>query len=359
MISYQKLPRWVKIGLTFPLVFLNGWLAVILYQSLEPISSIVIAACLITFLLYYPITLLEQRGLQRAWAIASVLVLAIVLVSVLSLWLLPIVFQQLEEFSDRLPAWLEEVQQQVASLDKIPIFQSIPVDLNHLTAELTSQVSQTLQLASSQIIILSFDIVNSALNLLLILTLTIFLVFSGKPLWRGLLNWLPTPWNAQVPDSLSQSFEAYFGGQAIIATIQSVALMTVFLLLQIPFGLLFGLVIGLASLFPFGGSLSIALISSLLAVQNIWLGLKVLLVAIAAGQIIENVIAPRLIGGMTGLNPAVVFISLLTGAKVGGILGILLAVPIAGFIKRMTDNLSSADTEALVVMSPTKQVEAE
>jgi predicted PurR-regulated permease PerM len=112
----------------------------------------------------------------------------------------------------------------------------------------------------------------------------------------------------------------------------------VFLLLQIPFGLLFGLTIGFASLIPFGGTLTVIVISSLLALQNIWLGLKVLLVAIVVGQIIDNAIAPRLMSGMTGLNPAVVFISVLTGSQLGGLLGLLLAVPIAGFIKRIADS---------------------
>lgn len=171
MISYQKLPQWFKVGLTFPLVFLNGWLIILLYQFLQPISSVIIAACLFTFLLDYPITFLEQRGLQRVWAIGLVLVLAIVLVGILSLGLLPIMFQQLDEFGNRLPAWLEEAQQQISNLTKITIFQNLPVDLNNLKAEVTNQVSQILQLASSQIITFAFDTINSALNLLLILTL--------------------------------------------------------------------------------------------------------------------------------------------------------------------------------------------
>jgi predicted PurR-regulated permease PerM len=59
MLSYQKLPQWLKVSLTFPLIFLNGWVILLLYHSLQPISSIVIAACLVTFLLEYPIVFLE------------------------------------------------------------------------------------------------------------------------------------------------------------------------------------------------------------------------------------------------------------------------------------------------------------
>ncbi len=338
MLSYQKLPQWLKFSLTFPLVFLNGWLIVLLYHSLQPISSIVIAACLVTFLLDYPIAFLERRGLPRVWAIGLVLAIAIVLVGAVGFGLLPIVFRQLEEFVNRLPAWFAAAQQQVSNLSTLPIFQDIPIELTNLTTGLSDRVTQALQLASRKAIFLALDTINSALNLLLILVLTILLVFNGETLWKGLWSWFPSPWNERIQDSLRQSFQSYFAGQAIVSTIQGVALMTVFLLLQIPFGLLFGLTIGFASLIPFGGTLTVIVISSLLALQNIWLGLKVLLVAIVVGQIIDNAIAPRLMSGMTGLNPAVVFISVLTGSQVGGLLGLLLAVPIAGFIKRIADS---------------------
>ena len=357
MLSYQKLPQWLKFCLTFPLIFLNGWLILLLYHSLQPISSIVIAACLVTFLLDYPIVFLERSGLQRTWAIGLVLAIAIVLVGTISFGLLPIVFRQLEEFVNRLPAWLTAAQEQVSQIGTLPIFQNIPIDLTNLTAGLTERVTSAVQLASRKAIFLALDTINSALNLLLILVLTILLVFSGESLWNGLWSWLPEPWNERIQDSLRQSFQSYFAGQAIVSTIQGVSLMTVFLLLQIPFGLLFGLTIGFASLIPFGGTLTVMIISSLLALQNIWLGLKVLLVAILVGQTIDNVIAPRLMSGMTGLNPAVVFISVLTGSQVAGLLGLLLAVPMAGFIKRIADRFRSSDPNSLVVNSP-QSVEA-
>jgi hypothetical protein len=41
------------------------------------------------------------------------------------------------------------------------------------------------------------------------------LVFSGESLWRGLWSWLPAPWNERIQDSLRQSFQSYFAGQAL------------------------------------------------------------------------------------------------------------------------------------------------
>jgi predicted PurR-regulated permease PerM len=65
----------------------------------------------------------------------------------------------------------------------------------------------------------------------------------------------------------------------------------------------------------------------------VWLGLRVIIAAAIVQQILENLIAPRIIGSVTGLNPLWVFLSILTGAKIGGLLGVVVAVPTAAVIK--------------------------
>jgi predicted PurR-regulated permease PerM len=74
------------------------------------------------------------------------------------------------------------------------------------------------------------------------------------------------------------------------------------------------------------------------------LGLKVLLAAIVIGQINDNIIAPRLVGNMTGLNPVWIIISLFIGGKLGGVLGLLIAVPCASVVKIVVDTLRSEQT---------------
>lgn len=76
-----------------------------------------------------------------------------------------------------------------------------------------------------------------------------------------------------------------------------------------------------------------AIVSVLTALKSIWLGGRVLAVALVIAQIVDNAIAPSLIGGFTGLNPVWILISLLVGAKLGGVLGLVVAVPIASCLK--------------------------
>jgi predicted PurR-regulated permease PerM len=71
----------------------------------------------------------------------------------------------------------------------------------------------------------------------------------------------------------------------------------------------------------------------LVALRDFWLGAKVLALAVLVQQIIENLIAPRVLGSVTGLSPVWVFMSILAGARIGGLLGVVVAVPTAVVLK--------------------------
>jgi predicted PurR-regulated permease PerM len=120
------------------------------------------------------------------------------------------------------------------------------------------------------------------------------------------------------------------------------ALIPTFLWLKVPFGLLFGLSIGIMALVPFGGSVGIALTTTLVALQDFWMGVRVLIAAVIVQQILENLIGPRILGSFIGLNPVWVLISVLTGARIGGLLGVIVAVPTAVVIKTALSALRSS-----------------
>jgi predicted PurR-regulated permease PerM len=89
------------------------------------------------------------------------------------------------------------------------------------------------------------------------------------------------------------------------------------------------------ALVPFGGSVGIALVTLLVALRDIGLGVKVLAASLLVQQILENLVAPRVLGSVTGLNPVWIFVSILTGARVGGLLGVIVAVPTAVVLKNI------------------------
>lgn len=90
---------------------------------------------------------------------------------------------------------------------------------------------------------------------------------------------------------------------------------------------------GIFDLIPgIGATLGIGLVALILLPQGIWLSLKVLVSCILLQQVEENLLMPRIMQDSLNLNPVVMFFALLVGARVAGLLGIFLAIPVAGVI---------------------------
>ena len=107
----------------------------------------------------------------------------------------------------------------------------------------------------------------------------------------------------------------------------------VFILLQVPFPLVLSLIIGVIDAVPgIGATLGIGTVFLILLTQDVLLAFKVLVASIILQQIQDNLISPRVMQNSVNVNPVVTFFALLVGAKIAGLLGIFLAVPIAGLV---------------------------
>jgi predicted PurR-regulated permease PerM len=350
--SITKLPlsRLVSWGLLFPIIFLNGWLLLVLAQELQPLLSILIAATLLAFLLDYPIRFLMGRGVSRGIAIGLVLLLFLLVLVVLGLFLIPLILKQANELLTKLPEWIKSGQQQLISLEDWAIAQQLQIDLSGAINQLVARLTTGLRALTSQAFGIVFGAIGSVVNVFLTLVFTIFLVLRGEKLWAGILGWFPSQWNVLIRESLPENFERYIAGQVTIAAIVGLVQTTTLVILRVPLPQLFGIGIGVATLIPFGGTVTIITVSSLLALQNFWLGFKVLLVAISINWAIENILAPRVVGELTGLNPVWMLISLDLGLKLGGALGLVIAVPIASFIKATVDTIRTSRPASQMVL---------
>ncbi|NCQ70654.1 MAG: AI-2E family transporter [Microcystis aeruginosa L111-01] len=352
---FKQLPRWLRLSLVFPLLFLNGWLLFQLFSYLEPLVSIFVTASLLAFVLDVPIKLLQRRGVNRSGSIAIVFLIALLILIVLGLILIPQIVEQLSSLINSLPQWIESGTEQIQNLEKWDKTQKYAIYIEQSITQLSERLTNVLQTLSTQLLSFVLGTINSILNILFVLVLTVFLVLYGEQIWEGIFSWIPSPWNFKLRTIIRQTFETYFAGQTILAGILSLAQIFVFVILKVDYALLFGVAIGLTTLIPFASAFTIIGISTLLMFQDFWLGLKVLTLTIIVGQINDNVIAPRLMGGMIGLNPVWIILSLFIGGKVAGILGLLIAVPIASVLKSTIDIIRSQqrEKEPVVILEET------
>ena len=335
--SLTNLPKWLNIGLAFPVILLNGWLLIQFINYFQPLVSVISVAILLAFVLDYPIQLLQKRGVPRILAVVVVLLLSIIILGAVGVILLPLILEQLNELANLLPYWIESATQQIEALQNWAATQQLPVNLSGLAGEILGKISSQLQSFTGKILGFAFDTIGNLLNLLITIVLTIYLVLNGESLWNGIYLWFPPETAKKVRELLREDFNNYFIGQATLGAILAVSITLAFVVLRVPLSLLFGIGIGLFSLFPFGTGIGIGIVSLLITLKDFGLGLEVAAIGVAIDQINSNIIAPRILGNLTGLNPVWVVISLLIGAKLGGVLGLLVAIPLASFIKDIAD----------------------
>ena len=262
------------------------------------------------------------------------------------LTLVPILLKQLNELTGRLPIWIQSGSQQLQIFNNWLVAQNIPLDLSGLTAQFANLLPNQLRVLPNQVLEFVLGVAGSVVELVLTAVFTLYLLLHGNEFWHGLLRWLPRDIGRQIHQALRQQFRNYFIGQAAIAMLMGSVLTLAFFWLKIPFWLVFGVGIGATVLIPFGDFLGIGIVSFIVALKSIWLGVEVLAISILVDQIIDQIISPRILGKFVGLNPIWVLLALLIGAQIGGVLGLVIAVPLAGSIKRVGDTLQPAEVTA-------------
>ncbi|MEM9150072.1 MAG: AI-2E family transporter [Cyanobacteria bacterium P01_F01_bin.3] len=329
----NRLPRWMVWGLALPLLALNGWVALLIFEFFRSQFTIFLTATLLSFVLNYPVQLFSRFRLPRSLSILLVLLCTFSFLGVLGVILVPPLVEQLNELSGRLPAWIDSGSSQFVAFQNWAVSLNLPIDLASLAVQLQTKITSQIQSISASVLGLLPDAISGVVDLGLTIVLTFYLLLHGERLWDGIFEWLPDEWNDHARPLIKQNFQNYFLGQATVALMMGTAMTIAFVLIRVPFGLLFGIAVGVMALFPFGPALSITIISFLTALKSIWLGVRVVTVAAIIDQVVENAIAPQLIGGFVGLNPVWILVSLLLGTKIAGFLGLIVAVPVASSIK--------------------------
>ncbi|MUG98147.1 AI-2E family transporter [Scytonema sp. UIC 10036] len=340
-ISLKKLLQLLILTLIFPLLFLNGWLAFRFFHYFQPVVTTLILATLLSFILNYPVSILEKQGIKRNYAVTLVFIVTLIILLALGLTLIPIISQQFNEMDAVLPEWLDSSEQKFKSLNNWTVSHGFNWNLNQVFTQIANRLPDELEYLVDKLFRLVIETLDSISEALVTVVLTFYLLLDGGKIWEGIFKKLPLNFGQQLKQSIQQNFQNYLIGQIALGLLMGFSLTLVFLLLNVQFALLFGLGVGILSLIPFGDVASLAIVTLIILSHNFWLAVRVLGVSVVVDQIIDQAIAPRLLGSFTGLRPIWVLISLLLGTYIGGVLGLLIAVPVAGVIKDAVNGWSS------------------
>lgn len=323
--------------ITWLLIVVTGWVTLNALSYIGELISILLTAALIAFLLNYAVAAFRPF-LPRTLAAVLVYLLAAVAVVLIVLTLVPPVFNQGRQLVTNLPSLLEEGQQRLTEFQAWSAEHNLPFDVRILGSQLLARVQAQAEAIASTGLGLVVGTFNWFLDLILVLVISFYMLLDGERFWRGLTGIFSPRIRDGLTQSLQRNLQRFVTGQLLLGLFMAVTLTFAFWALRVPFFLLFAVFIGLMEVIPFiGATLGIATVVSIVAFIDWWLALEALGVAIALQQVKDNLIAPRIMGKLTGLSPVIIFVALLLGAKVGGLLGVILAIPLTGVGKSLAE----------------------
>lgn len=323
--------------ITWLLILATGWATLNALSYVGELISILLTAALVAFLLNYAVAVV-QPFLPRPLAAVIVYLAAAIAVVFIALTLAPPVFNQARQLVANFPSLLEESQQRLADFQTWSVDHNLPFDVRILASQLLARVQAQAEAIASTGLGLVVGTFNWVLDLILVLVISFYMLIDAERVWRGLTSILSPKIRNDLTLSLRRNLQRFVLGQLLLGLFMAITLTISFWALKVPFFLLFAVFIGFMEVIPFvGATLGIATVVSVVAFIDWWLALEVLGVAIAFQQVKDNLIAPRIMGNLTGLSPVIIFVSLLLGAKVGGLLGVILAIPFTGVVKSLAE----------------------
>src|SRR5215204_1503790 len=302
----------------------------LVYLLRQPLTWIFIAGFL-AIALSGPVNFL-QRYMRRGLAIAAVYV-ALILGAIL----IPPIVEQLNTLVNDFPRYVSDLQDLVA---KNATLRELEQDYN-ITAELQKQASTLPSRVGDAAGILSdigLGLVNSIFAGVTILVLSLFMIGSG----RSWLDWVADrqgpergPWLRRLFDRIANAVGNYVAGALGQALIAGVLAYIVLLILGVPYAGSLAVVIFLLDLVPLVGATLGAILVGIITLFNDFPTTTIIwtIWSIVYQQIENNVIQPRIQAKAVQVAPFVVLSSVLFGSTLFGVLGALLAIPVAAAIQ--------------------------
>ncbi|WP_068817644.1 AI-2E family transporter [Phormidesmis priestleyi] len=329
--NHQSL--WSRIStnesVRFLLFFACGWAFVALIQYFEYVIFVFAFSAILALLLNYPVRYLE-RFVKRRVALGLVIASSLITIIVLSIAIGLTLTDQVQQLAMLLLQTLNTSNNPLDQVQSALAARNISLNLNAIEAQVRNAFVVGLNWAVSSLPFLLQNYVTS----IIVLVVAFFMLIDGAKLWRLILKLVPTQHRDRVSTVVQRNFVGFIRGQLLISSLLSVATFFVFVLLQIPFPFLLAVTIGILDVIPgIGATLGVTFVCLIILVQSGWVeALKVLAICVVLQQLQDNLVSPRVMQSTVHLNPIVVFFALLVGTRVSGLLGIFLAVPIAGVI---------------------------
>lgn len=354
-------PIWIS-RRTRTILLLSGLVVLVVLMWAAPsVPIIALGGGTLALIMSFPVRALTKvmpRGLAILVSFLSLVGLVVLAFAIL----VPIVIDQLTNLILNIPGFAEEANRQLSNLMPTLLAQLgerglLPGDpqelLPDLGANLGDEAFNRVQDLAQNILGGLLGFISSAFNFAIALFgvffIAVYLLVDVRRMKAAYLLTIPHDYRRDgsgLWSAFGLSLSRYLSGLGFVLVIQGVVSAVAMALLGIRYAILIGVWVSITAIIPYIGAwlgaipavvLALLLGSSTLPINTLTAGLLTLLVFVAIQQLEGNFLTPRIQGEAVHVHPILVFLAVIAGGQIAGLLGVIFAVPTLAVLRVLFD----------------------
>ncbi len=335
----QISPRTVwTVGLN---VLALGLLAYVLIQ-LRAVFVLLAVVLFVALALDPLVRWLQRQGLSRGWGVLVTFLGMLGLAALLGATLVPLVVQQARSLVRSAPGLVSEVRawEWTRWLEqRFGLERKVQDALAHLPDEVAHSLPGVVSTT-----------VNGVLVFITVVTLSLFALLFGKALYEQALGWIrPSrrPAVRELVKNMHRAVSGYLAGTALTVTLGGLVTALGTFLLGVPYFLALGSLYLVLGLIPYIGSFLMALLVSFTTLTTVGLNKALLALGLflVYQQVEGNLIQPLVQRHSIRMNPLLISVVLIMGAALMGLIGAMIALPLAAALQEFLREVQEEQRE--------------
>ena len=333
-------PRTILLVLGISIVV--GLALMLVYLAWHVVTWILIAI-LLAAALNPAVEAIEHRGRSRPLAATVVFAITLMVVTGLGLLVIPPLVSQATDFVDAVPKYIDDL---TAGRGPLGFLQEHYNIVDRIRDAIEKRGAAGVLGLSGPVIGVVQSIVGAVAGVITIIFLTYFMLLEGPRTVAGVLGLIPEPARGRcdrVGRDIYRTISGYVTGNLLISLIAGTFSAVLLFAVGSSYAIALGMVVAVLDLIPLAGAtLGTIIVAIVVFIELGWIRSAVVVgLLIAYQQVENNLLQPLVYRRMVQLSPLAILCAVLVGAELAGILGALIAIPVAGSLLAVARELLS------------------
>ncbi|MFZ5982119.1 MAG: AI-2E family transporter [Patescibacteria group bacterium] len=272
---------------------------------------------------------LHRKKIPRSFGVLLIYLVLFFLVGILIYFLIPPIQAQFSDFSSNFPTYAEKLNAPFENVKNA--FETSHIEFS--SERFSQRLGESISDFSGSIFSRTFGIFSGFVFLIAILSLTFYMAAVEDGFGKFLRMVLPVKhqeYALSLMERIKQKIGKWMQGQLVLMFLVFLLDYVGLSLIGVPYALVLAIFAGIMEIIPYVGPIISAIPGIFLGFMiSPWVGFLTLLMYVLVQQFENHIITPQVMKKAVGLNPIVVILALFIGAKIGGALGAILAIPAA------------------------------